>query len=83
VFLKKRLQLVENKGRECRKEGKEAERGCNHLRAKELKKKRNTEGTEVGARRPQRVHTPGDLYGCENKRVARQGICNYMKTKAH
>jgi hypothetical protein len=55
------------------------ERGCNRLRAKELKKKRNTEGTELGALRPTESTLPGVLYGCENKGVARQGICKYVK----
>src|SRR6266404_2226686 len=26
-------------------------------------------------------HTPRGLHGCENKGVARQGICKYVKTK--
>src|SRR5260221_705298 len=26
-------------------------------------------------------HTPRGLHGCENKEVARQGICKYVKTK--
>jgi hypothetical protein len=79
--LKKRLQLVENKGKGCRKECEERQRGCNRLRAKELKKKRNTGGTEVGALRPTEGTLPGVLYGCETKGVARQGICKYVKTK--
>jgi hypothetical protein len=31
VFLKKRLQATENKGRECEKKDKETKRGCNRL----------------------------------------------------
>lgn len=74
MFLEKRLQLVENKGKECRKEDEEKERGCNRLRAKELKKERNTEGTEFGAGRPQRVHSREFCMDVKLKELSAKGF---------
>jgi hypothetical protein len=38
--------------------------------------------TERGADVPRDPHTPrGDLYGCQNKGLARTGVCKSMKTK--
>ncbi len=37
---------------------------------------------ERGADVPRDPHTPrGDLYGCQNKGLARTGVCKSMKTK--
>jgi hypothetical protein len=77
----KRLQAIENKGNECRKERKER-------RKRRQEYENNGFATEAQSTRRQEFligsgegDTPGILHGCEKKGVAEKGICKSMKTK--
>jgi hypothetical protein len=78
VFWQKRLQPVENKGNECRKERKET--------TKRLQVSENM-GFATEAHRGTEVKIevctptpPGVLCGCETKGVAEKGICKLLIT---
>jgi hypothetical protein len=62
VFYEKSLEVAENKEWKLEKESQERQRGCKLLKTlnEGRGEKRNTESTEVGARRSQRVH-PGAI----------------------
>ena len=51
----KRLQAIENKGRECEKESQEKTRGGKHLETKDLQKAHSSESRKLTCRRD---HTP-------------------------
>ena len=61
--LQKSPQAIENKEDEGEKELQEKPRACKLLKKIELQKKRDTESTEFGARRPQRMTSPGVIEG--------------------
>jgi hypothetical protein len=48
-ILKKRLQAIENKRRECEKDAEESERGCNHMIRRDLPGGRFCQPDTIGA----------------------------------
>jgi hypothetical protein len=82
VFCEKRLQAIENKGREGGKDGKESGKRLQSADSKRVERKSAAQRALSSEHRDHRgVHTPGVLHGCENKAVACQGICKLMKIK--
>ena len=78
VFWQKRLQALENKGSECRKERKKTTKRLQGSENTGFATEDRDAELRIGSVHP---HTPGVLYGCERKGVAGKGICKSMKTK--
>src|SRR5260370_27766116 len=78
AFWQKRLQALENKGSECRKERKKTTKRRQTDENMGFATEDRDAELRIGSVHP---HTPGVLYGCERKGVAGKGICKRMKTK--